>query len=194
MGENRSMATPLAIRSTQAALNGLSMVVYYGCPDVVHTRRARVLVRAAATAAALAAAIPDLRDGAAELREASGELRQAREALRELPIPARLGLVATGAGFTALTVIGSVRFEKWAFRTGEARRLAGEPLAHTRTGLVMGAIALVSSLIPPPQAGGGGGGGGGGDDEPEAPDFPPDPEELDIEIPDDARELTAVPA
>lgn len=175
MGENRGMATPLVVRSTQAVVNGLSMVVYYGCPDVVHTRRGRTLVRAAATAAAAIAVIPDLRDGAAELREASGELRQAREALRELPLPARLGLVATGAGFSALAVLGSVRFEKWAFRTGEARRLAGEPLAHTRTGLVMGALALVTSLIPPPQAGGGGGGGGGGDDDPEVPDPPPDP-------------------
>ncbi|MBO3095055.1 hypothetical protein [Cellulomonas dongxiuzhuiae] len=57
----------------------------------------------------------------------------------------------------AVTVAGSVAatvaFERWVFRRGEARAAAGVRLAHTRTGLVLGALTAAGGLIPEPSEG-----------------------------------------
>jgi len=53
------------------------------------------------------------------------------------------GVVVLAAS-TALTIAG----EKWLFRRGEARAAAGVRFAHTRTGLVLGALSAALSLVP----------------------------------------------
>ncbi|MBO3086623.1 hypothetical protein [Cellulomonas fengjieae] len=53
------------------------------------------------------------------------------------------------AGSVAVTVA----FERWVFRRGEAHAAAGVRLAHTRTGLVLGALTAAGALIPDPSEG-----------------------------------------
>lgn len=60
-----------------------------------------------------------------------------------------VALAAALAGSAAVTVA----FERWVFRRGEAHAAAGVRLAHTRTGLVLGALTAASALIPDPPEG-----------------------------------------
>lgn len=59
--------------------------------------------------------------------------------------------VVRGAVVTAAMVAstaGTIAFERWVFRRGEARAAAGARFAHTRTGLVLGALAAIGALFP----------------------------------------------
>ncbi len=53
------------------------------------------------------------------------------------------------AGLAASTV-GTVAFERWIFRRGEALAAAGRPLPHTRTAIVLGVLMTALTLIPDP--------------------------------------------
>ncbi|QCB95031.1 peptidase S9 [Cellulomonas shaoxiangyii] len=163
--------TTARARTTTALLTGLTTAAYYAVPDVARTRAARGWLKAACVAAGAAVALPDARQAWTEL-----QARRRRTALDGIPVatenlaqsvldnagdgPARSATARTvvrGAVVVAVAVAGSVAvtvaFERWVFRRGEARAAAGVRLAHTRTGLVLGALTAAGGLIPDPSEG-----------------------------------------
>lgn len=168
--------TTARARTTTALLTGLTTAAYYAVPDVTSTRATRRWLKAACLAAGAAVALPDARQAWTELHEArrrrtAGEATDfdgtaldgipvATENLAQSvldnvgggPAPSAAARMVVRGAVVAVALAGSVAvtvaFERWVFRRGEARAAAGVRLAHTRTGLVLGALAAASALIP----------------------------------------------
>jgi len=65
--------------------------------------------------------------------------------------PVTAGTVVRGAVVVAVgigSVVGAIAFERWLFRRGETRAATGVRFAHTRTGLVLGALTAAGALLP----------------------------------------------
>ncbi len=152
------MVTSARVRN--AVVAGVGTAAWYATPDVVRSRTARGWVKVACLAVVVAAGVPDARRAWQESREQASVVpdrpRAAEEAvsLRDLPAPARAVAVGVAVAGVGATVAVSAVTERWLFRRGEVRRAAGDAWAHTRTGLVVGALATVVGLLPDPEGDG----------------------------------------
>lgn len=168
--------TTARARTTTALLTGLTTAAYYAVPDVTSTRATRRWLKAACVAAGAAVAVPDARQAWTEL-QAARRRRTAGEvtnfdgtALDGIPVatenlaqsvlgdtgdssaPSAAARTVVRGAVVAAALAGSVAvtvaFERWVFRRGEAHAAAGVRLAHTRTGLMLGALTAAAALIP----------------------------------------------
>lgn len=129
------------------AVGVAATAAWYALPDVVRRRGARAVIKAGLLAAVIwsaTAQMPPYPDeesdcDGAPAPEGDDPLEGATEAA-----PGELALLA-GAGIG--TVCLTVAVEKWLFRRGERRRAAGVRLAHTRQGLVIGALTGAASAL-----------------------------------------------
>ncbi len=64
----------------------------------------------------------------------------------------RAAAVGVVAVLVAAATVGTVAFERWVYRRGEARAAAGVRFAHTRTGVVMGVLAAAGAFLPGPSS------------------------------------------
>ncbi|MCC2321380.1 hypothetical protein [Cellulomonas xiejunii] len=170
------MTTNPRSRALNAALTGLATAAYYAVPDVTRSRAARGWLKAACLAAAGAAnaVAPANRGGWRELRSTwqdgvavdgdpgtdgthrtdgspAGQGVDGSGVATDDAAPSTKTAIAVGgavvlAASVALTIAG----EKWLFRRAEARAAAGVRFAHTRTGLVLGALSAALALVPEP--------------------------------------------
>ncbi|MBO0919420.1 hypothetical protein J1G42_01080 [Cellulomonas sp. zg-ZUI222] len=62
----------------------------------------------------------------------------------------RAAAVGVAAVLVVVATAGTVAFERWVYRRGQARAAAGVRFAHTRTGVVMGVLAAAGALVPEP--------------------------------------------
>jgi len=140
-----------------ALATGLGTTAYYATPDLIAGRRARGWVKAGLAAVTLAASIPAARTELPATREAVDEVVRANpeaEATEDRPGVSGRG-VAVAALLGGALVLGataaSVAIEKWIFRRGEARAVAGKALPHTGPALLYGALTAAAGLVPLPE-------------------------------------------
>jgi len=154
-------------RALTALVTGLATAAYYAVPDVVRSRAARGWLKAGCLAAAVAVSVPTAREGWQEARtawrdavaeddtaDAPGTADSPDAPSPDAPGPVsparQAALGAAGAAALVASVAATVAGERWVFRRGEALAAAGVPFAHTRTGLVLGAVAAALALVPEP--------------------------------------------
>ncbi len=157
--------TTTSARLVAAVVAGAGTAAYYATPDLVRSRTARGWAKAGCLAVVTAAGVPDLVRGWRETQETARDAAQVRDAAAEPEADApatlsdamralspgwRVALSAGAVAVLAASTAASVGFERAVFRRGETRRAAGVPLAHTRSGLVLGALATVLALYPDP--------------------------------------------
>ena len=141
---------PTPSRALLALVTGVASTGYYAVPDVLASRAARGWARAACLVVVAAASVPDARAARAAWQEAQARGEQpGLPGLEDLPTAGRLLLAGAGA----VTLLGALRLvvavERWIHRRGQARAAAGRRLAHTREGLLYGALAAGLALVPP---------------------------------------------
>lgn len=155
------MSLPSLSRPASAAVTAAATTAYYACPDVVRTPRARRAVRAALLGVLSLTSVSEWQ----EMRRAEADAadRPAPAGVDEAPpahrgeghpqLGARQKVVLAGAatGVLAAGVAGVVLAERWLLARGERRRADGHRLAHTRQGLVLGALAGAITLVPLPE-------------------------------------------
>ena len=136
-----------------AAVGVAAATAWYGLPDVVRCRGARAVIKAGLLAAVMwsataqmppAAPVPPYPD---EESDCDGAPAPKGEDPLEGVTEAAPGELALLAGAGIGTVCLTVAVEKWLFRRGERRRAAGVRLAHTRQGLVIGALTGAASAV-----------------------------------------------
>lgn len=148
----------VSARVRNAVVAGVGTAAWYATPDVIRSRRARGWAKVACLGVVVAAGVPDARRAWQESREQPSVVpdrpRPAEEpvSLQDLPTGARAVAVGVAVAGVAATLAVSTVTERWLFRRGEARRAAGDAWAHTRAGLVLGALATVVGLLPDPEA------------------------------------------
>ena len=136
-----------------AAVGVAAATAWYGLPDVVRCRGARAVIKAGLLAAVMwsataqmppAAPVPPYPD---EESDCDGTPAPKGDDPLEGVTEAAPGELALLAGAGIGTVCLTVAVEKWLFRRGERRRAAGVRLAHTRQGLVIGALTGAASAV-----------------------------------------------
>ena len=120
-----------------AGVSALTVLTWYALPDVVRSRRARVVLKAGllGVTAAGAAMIPQVFPEPAHPKP---------EPRFELSGPAVAGLAL---GTTAAGVAGTVWLEKAVYARGERRRADGVRCAHTRPAVVMALLTGAAALV-----------------------------------------------
>ncbi|SFK47695.1 hypothetical protein [Cellulomonas sp. KH9] len=162
-------------RIAAAVVAGVGTAGYYATPDLLRSRRARGWTKAACVLAVTAAGVPEAYRGWQATRagapgsEALGARPDAgpaaggagadgtdpargtpAEVWRSVPPGWRAALTGGALAGAAASVALTVGVERALFRRGEARRVSGVRLPHTRTGLVLGALAAALALYPDP--------------------------------------------
>ncbi len=135
-----------------ALVTAAATTVHYALPDVISSPTARGWTKAGLTAAALAAAAPELRSAWTAAREQPGLDDQVLPAatFRSLPPGKKAVALAPVAAVLACATVGVVAAERRAFRHGQARAAAGKRLPHTGPALLYGAVAGGLWLFPTP--------------------------------------------
>lgn len=175
------MTTPTSTtprsRAWPAVVAGVATAAYYAVPDMTPSRTARAWLKTGCLALACTAAVPTSRAAVQDLRAQRDEIRAERAAaaaaevtvtdgtrvvgdpaLDDEPAPGtpsrraqRLAAVVGGtvvlAGSAALTVAA----ERGVYAFSERRAARGVTYAHTRTGLVLGAVSAALALLPEPR-------------------------------------------
>ena len=126
-------SSPPYPRTGAVLASGAATALYYATPDFLPSRTTRGWAKAGIIAVALAASAPELRAAWATARErpaVDGEA-PAPTTFRSLPARTKVVVLGSAAGALALAVRGVVAAERWAFRRGQARAVAGKRLPHT---------------------------------------------------------------
>lgn len=151
------MTTTPTSRAVTAVLTGLTTTAYYAVPDVARTRAARGWLKAACLVAGAAVAMPTSREGWQELRptwkdepDATSSDDAAGDATDGGSRAGRAAVIGVGVALLAAGTAGTVAFERWIYRRGEALAAAGVPFAHTRAALVLGVGSTLLALLPEP--------------------------------------------
>ncbi|MHB1009500.1 MAG: hypothetical protein ACYC1E_09775 [Propionibacteriaceae bacterium] len=120
-----------------AGASALTVLTWYALPDVVRSRRARMLVKAGllVVTAVGAAMIPQVYPDVAHHAPAP----YGKEAE---PLRARRALAATAAA-----LLGTIWFEKAVFARGERRRTNGVRCPHTRAAAAMALVTGAAAAI-----------------------------------------------
>lgn len=172
------MTTTPGSRALTALMTGAATTAYYAVPDVARTRAARGWLKAACVAAAFAvpasleremwqdaratwqdrAVAPapgsdvdtdtDATDADTDATDADGKPTTVAEWWRAASPRGKSATVAIALGLTVASTALTVAGERWVFRRGETRAAAGVRFAHTRQGLVLGALSAALQLIP----------------------------------------------
>ena len=162
----RMTSTPMSLRHTVSTLvAGGAIATYYATPDFITSRALRGWAKAGLGAIMLASCAPPFhRQGKStplwiddettvEPVEPIGRVEPADSGSLPETFAALSGnkkalLFGASVGAIALTVVSFVVGEKWIFRRGEASAASGQSLPHTRAGLVIGALAAATALLP----------------------------------------------
>ncbi len=144
------MATPLSSRVLPALVSGTATAAYYAAPDVIDSRAARGWAKAGLLAVVAAASLPEYLAAVEDMRRARHDVAEATADSKPMPVRAKVVAGAVAAVAVVGGAAGMVAAERWIFRRGQARAAAGARWPHTRTGLVMGAVAAGLALVPLP--------------------------------------------
>lgn len=142
------MATSLSSRVLPALVSGAATAAYYATPDVIASRAARGWSKAGLMAVIAATSVPESRAALEQIRRARRDVAEVTADADPMPVGAKVVAGAVGAVAVVGVVAGVVAAERWIFRRGQARSAAGARWPHTRTGLVMGAVAAGLALVP----------------------------------------------
>ncbi len=128
---------PWTSRVAFAGVSALTVLTWYALPDAVRSRRARCIIKAGllGVTAAGVAMVPQVFPEASQFKP---------EPPADLPVPA-LGAVALAA--TAVSVGGTIWFEKAIYAFGERRRERGVRCAHTPTAVAMALVTGAGALV-----------------------------------------------
>jgi len=156
----RMTSTPMSLRHTVSTLvAGGAIATYYATPDFITSRALRGWAKAGLGAIMLASCAPPFHpqgkstplwidDEATVEPVEPAESGSLPEAFAALSGNQKALLFGASVGAIALTVVSFVVGEKWIFRRGEAKAASGQSLPHTRAGLVIGALAAATALLP----------------------------------------------
>lgn len=124
-------------RTAFAGVTALTVLTWYALPDVVRSRRARVVVKAGLLGVTAA--------GSTMIPQVFPELRH-REPVPQYDLPAS-ATAALAVGATAVIVGGTIWGEKAIYAHGERRRARGVRFAHTPAALAMAVVSGAAVLI-----------------------------------------------
>ncbi|MDO5025347.1 MAG: hypothetical protein Q4E03_02365 [Trueperella sp.] len=114
-----------------AVLAGTAVTAFYAVPDIFQSRKVRMLVKGAITAASIGAMVPN-EEFRADLAEVTAQGKD-NPAL----------LAGGGAALVAVAAAG----EKIIYRCGEHRKAAGVRAPHTKIGLILGLLSAISIAV-----------------------------------------------
>jgi len=159
----RMTSTPMSLRHTVSTLvAGGAIATYYATPDFITSRALRGWAKAGLGAIMLASCAPPFHPQGKSTPlgiddETTVEPAEPAEPAESGSLPETFAalsgnqkalLFGASVGAIALTVVSFVVGEKWIFRRGEAKAASGQSLPHTRAGLVIGALAAATALLP----------------------------------------------
>lgn len=124
-----------------AGVSALTVLAWYALPDIVRSRRVRVVVKAALLGVTAA--------GSTMLPQVFPEIRHL-ESVPRLDL-SKEATVALAVGATAVGIGGTIWAEKAIYAHGERRRARGVRFAHTPAAAVMALAAGAAGLIDWPR-------------------------------------------
>jgi hypothetical protein len=151
--DHRMTTGPTSPRPVAILVSGAATALYYATPDFIPSRTARGWAKLGITAVSLATAFPEMRaawTAAGRRPEPAGGEPSPPVPFGSLPARSKFVLLGSGAVLAALSVRGVIAAERWAFRHGEARAVAGKRLPHTGPALLYGALASGLWFLPTP--------------------------------------------